>query len=54
VNGVRVKYEIVGRRPGDIGECYAAVSKAKSELGWSAKRDISDMCRDAWRYEKKK
>lgn len=54
VNGVKVKYEIVGRRPGDIGECYADVAKAGRELGWSARKDISDMCRDAWRYEMKK
>jgi len=51
VNGLRIKYEVVGRRPGDIGECYADVSKAKRELDWAAKRDISDMCRDSWRFE---
>jgi len=51
-NGIEIPYEIVGRRPGDIAECYADVSKAKRELGWSAKRDIIQMCRDAWRFEK--
>jgi UDP-glucose 4-epimerase len=51
-NGVKVPYEIVGRRPGDIAECYADASKAKWELGWEAKRSILDMCRDAWRFEK--
>lgn len=51
-NGLKLPYEIVGRRPGDIAECYADVSKAKRELGWTAKRDIIDMCRDAWRFEK--
>jgi len=44
--------EIVARRPGDIAECYADVSKAKRELGWTAKRDFVDMYRDAWRFEK--
>lgn len=52
VNGVEVPYEIVNRRPGDIAVCYADVTKAKEELGWSAKRDLAAMCRDAWNFEK--
>jgi len=51
-NKAKVPYEIVNRRPGDIAECYADVSKAKQELGWVAKRDIDAMCRDAWRFGK--
>ncbi|MGI6066483.1 MAG: UDP-glucose 4-epimerase GalE [Bacillota bacterium] len=50
-NGLKVPYEIVDRRPGDIAECYADPGKAERELGWKAKRDIIDMCRDAWRFE---
>jgi UDP-glucose 4-epimerase len=42
----------VDRRPGDIAECYANAGKAEKELDWKAKRDIKDMCRDAWRFEK--
>ncbi|UNC93483.1 UDP-glucose 4-epimerase GalE [Candidatus Contubernalis alkaliaceticus] len=49
--GVEVPFEIVTRRPGDIAECYADVSKAQEELGWTARRDIIAMCRDAWRFE---
>ena len=52
-NGIDVPYEIVARRPGDIAECYADASKAEKELGWTAKRNLVDMCRDAWRFEKK-
>lgn len=52
-NGVPVKYEIVDRRPGDIAEAYADVAKAEKELNWTAKRGIDDMCRDAWRFEKR-
>lgn len=51
-NGIDVPYEIVDRRPGDIAGCYADTSKAKRDLGWTAKRDIIDMCRDAWHFEK--
>lgn len=51
VNGVRVPYEIVGRRTGDIATSYADVSKAERELGWKSKRGINEMVRDAWRFE---
>lgn len=53
-NDIVVPYEIVDRRPGDIAECYADVSKAKRELNWMAKRNLDDMCRDAWRFENNK
>jgi len=51
-NEVKVPYQIVGRRKGDLAESYADVKKAKKELGWEAKRDLNDMVRDAWRFEK--
>ena len=51
-NGVKVKYQIVARRPGDIATCYADPSKAKNELGWEATRGIKEMCEDGWRFEK--
>ncbi len=51
VNNIKVPYEIVGRRPGDIASCYADVSKAERELGWKAKRGIKEMHRDAWWFE---
>lgn len=50
-NNIEVPYDIVERRPGDIASCYADASKAKRELGWTAKHDIIEMCRDAWRFE---
>ncbi|NLY37069.1 MAG: NAD-dependent epimerase/dehydratase family protein, partial [Tissierellia bacterium] len=52
VNNIKVPYEIVARRPGDIAECYADPSKAERELGWKAKLGIKEMVRDAWRFEK--
>ncbi|MEH7524944.1 UDP-glucose 4-epimerase GalE [Bacillus sp. JJ1503] len=51
-NGIKIPYEIVGRRPGDIAVCFADVTKALRELNWTAKRDIISMCKDAWRFEK--
>ena len=49
--GKKVPYEIVGRRPGDIAECYADPAYAEKVLGWKAERGIDEMCRDAWRWQ---
>ncbi len=51
VNNVKVNYQIVDRRPGDIAENYADPSKALKELGWKTEKTIEDICRDAWNYE---
>ena len=48
--GVKVKYEIVDRRPGDIAECYADPTKAELELGWKAEKNLEEMCKDSWRF----
>ena len=50
--GVKIKYEITARRPGDIPTCFADPTKAKEELGWEATRDIKEMCEDSWRFTK--
>lgn len=51
-NDIKVPFEIVDRRAGDIASCYADADKAKNELGWTAKLGIVDMCRDSWGFEK--
>ena len=50
-SGVKIKYEILDRRPGDIATCYSDPSKALKELGWKAERDIEEMCEDSWRWQ---
>lgn len=52
INNIDISYEITERRLGDIGICYADPSKAKEELGWHAKKNIEDMVKDAWEFEK--
>ncbi|MBE5934203.1 MAG: UDP-glucose 4-epimerase GalE [Lachnospiraceae bacterium] len=49
--GHKIAYEIKERRPGDIATCYADTKKAKEELGFEAKRDIEEMCRDSWNWQ---
>lgn len=51
--GEKIPYIITERRKGDIAECYADSSKAEKELNWKAKLDISRMCEDSWRWQKK-
>ena len=46
----KVPYVITARRPGDIAECYADVSKAKRVLNWQAQYDVDDMCADNARW----
>lgn len=50
--GVKIKYEIAPRRPGDIAECYADPSKAENVLGWKAEKNLEDMCKDSWKFTK--
>ncbi len=51
-SGVKVPYEIVGRRPGDIAAIWADPSKAEIELDWNAHRSVGDMCADTWRWQR--
>lgn len=51
-NEIEIPYVIKGRRAGDIATCYADATKAYNELGWKAKYDINDMCRDSWNWQK--
>ena len=48
--GKEVAYKIAPRRPGDIATCYADPKKAKEELGWTAEKNLEDMCKDSWNY----
>jgi UDP-glucose 4-epimerase len=51
-SGQEVKYRIAPRRPGDIAECYADPQKAKIELGWTAGKNLYEMCADSWKFVK--
>ena len=53
VNDLTIPKKIVDRRPGDIAENFADVSKALKKLKWEAKRDIDKMCKDTWNFSKK-
>lgn len=48
----RINYRIVGRRSGDVAECWSDSSLARQQLGWQATRSLDEMMRDAWNWQK--
>ncbi|HEY0065289.1 MAG TPA: UDP-glucose 4-epimerase GalE [Telluria sp.] len=52
-SGVAIPYRLVDRRPGDIAACFANVALAQQELGWTAQRNVAQMCADTWRWQSK-
>lgn len=51
-SGKEIPYKIVGRRAGDVAQCYADPSKANKELNWKAEKTLDEMCEDSWRWQK--
>ncbi|OVZ92063.1 UDP-glucose 4-epimerase GalE [Yersinia frederiksenii] len=51
ISGKKIPYEIVARRSGDIAECWASAELARKELDWQAKRNLTDMLTDAWKWQ---
>jgi UDP-glucose 4-epimerase len=52
-SGQPIPYIIAPRREGDIAACYADPASAREILGWSAQRDLEQMCRDSWNFQSK-
>ncbi|MBO4441517.1 UDP-glucose 4-epimerase GalE [bacterium] len=52
VNGIKIPYEIVGRRPGDLAVSFTKTDKSAEVLGWKAELGLEEMCRDAWNWQK--
>lgn len=50
-SGKAVPYRIVGRRPGDIAQCFADPALARQVLIWEAQLGIDAMCADTWRWQ---
>ncbi|KAF2428955.1 UDP-glucose 4-epimerase [Tothia fuscella] len=48
--GKDLKYEVVGRRDGDVLNLTANADLAKKELGWKPEHTLEDACVDLWRW----
>ncbi|KAJ6582735.1 hypothetical protein B0H10DRAFT_2045858 [Mycena sp. CBHHK59/15] len=51
--GVDFKYEIIGRRRGDVPKLIADPTLAENEFGFRATQELSAMCRDLWNFQSK-
>lgn len=49
--GHPLPYVMDPRRPGDVAACWADPSKARAELGWTAKYGMEEMCATSWRWQ---
>lgn len=52
--GRSIDHRVAPRRPGDVAEYYADPTQALAVLGWKNRRDLSTICRDAWRWQCRK
>ncbi len=50
-SGRQIPYRVIERRPGDIAQCYADPTLARSLLNWRAESSIEAMCADTWRWQ---
>jgi len=51
--GFDYKYEIIGRRRGDVPDLTADPALAEKELGFKAPQTLETMCRDLWNWQTK-
>ena len=51
-SGRPIPCRISERRPGDAAITVADPSKAASILQWQTRRDLNDICRDGWAWQK--
>ena len=51
VNGLKIPFRFVDRRPGDNPYVVADNSLAKSVLNWEPKRNIADICKNGWNWQ---
>ena len=53
VSGVKLKYEIGPRRPGDVIAIYANNDFARKVLGWNPEYTLEEMMATAWKWEQR-
>lgn len=51
--GVKLNYQVVGRRAGDIEKVWADPKKANEVLGWTAETNLEETLKSAWDWQKK-
>ena len=51
VNNIKIPFSIEKRREGDVSSVVADSRLARNLLQWNPQRDLSDMCRDGWKWQ---
>ncbi|KAA3635024.1 MAG: UDP-glucose 4-epimerase GalE [Bacteroidetes bacterium] len=52
-SGLKLPYQIVDRRSGDVEATYASTTLANEKLNWKAERTLDEMTYSSWNWEKK-
>ena len=52
VNNLKINYEFAFRRDGDIAKSLANINLMLKTLNWKPQKNIEDMCRDGWKWQK--
>jgi UDP-glucose 4-epimerase len=50
-SGMKLNYQVMERRPGDIVKVWADTGLANKELGWKAEKNLDEMTLSAWKWE---
>ena len=53
VNNLKIPFQFVQRRSGDVAELVADNSYARKLINWFPKKDLIDMCRDSFNWQLK-
>jgi len=48
INKIEIPYKFSGRRDGDLPSYYSDANKALKDLGWQAKRNLEQSCKDTY------
>lgn len=51
INGLKLNYQVVSRRAGDVEQVWADNARAVQELGWMPKLGLEQMVASAWKWE---
>lgn len=51
--GIKLKYSLGPRRPGDVTKIFANNDKARTFLNWTPLYNLTDMLNSAWKWEQK-
>lgn len=51
VTGLKLNYQLVDRRPGDVEKVWADTTFANKELNWKAEKELDEMVLSAWQWQ---